>query len=229
MAIDSWEVVLLLLPWGQFWNTLKNSFTLFSAYAAMFSIPKGHMFLQSHELEASTLATGVEDFSLLSMNLGREALGLDSLSTTVFFLVEQQSGQLSLCHIYVRSALELWLSCPDQMFVQRSFCTELHRSFFAVLLFRITTRPIFIWMHLSPLFLLASLSPVSQEWHFCGIVSLCLPPALLLSAGQCVEGEHCASCQVPSVLWGVNALCKGHRRWGIYEAQIAITSSEIHK
>lgn len=85
MAIDSREVVLLLLPWGQFWNTLKNSFTLFPAYAAIFSIPKGHMFLQSHELEASTLATGVEDFSLVSMNLGREALSLGSLSTPIFW------------------------------------------------------------------------------------------------------------------------------------------------
>lgn len=85
MAIDSREVVLFLLPWGQFWNTLKNSFTLFSAYAAMFSIPKGHMFLQTHELEASTLATGVEDFSLLSMNLGREAPSLGSLSAPIFW------------------------------------------------------------------------------------------------------------------------------------------------
>lgn len=83
MAIDSGEVVLLLLPWGQFWNTLKNSFTLFSAYAAMFSIPKGHMFLQAHELQVSTLATGVEGFSLVSMSSGREALNLGSLPTPV--------------------------------------------------------------------------------------------------------------------------------------------------
>lgn len=50
--------------------------------------------------------------TLVSMNLGREALSLGSLWTPFFFLVEQQSGQPSLCHIDARSVLELWLGFP---------------------------------------------------------------------------------------------------------------------
>lgn len=219
MAIDSREVVLFLLPWGQFWNTLKNSFTLFSAYAAMFSIPKGHMFLQSHELEASTLATGRLFFAIHEL---RERSPKPWFTLSTHFLVEQQSGQLSLCHVDVRSALEPWLSCPDQGFVQRSpgpFCCPA---------FQDHSKTCFNWMHLCPLFLLASLSPVSQEWPFSCIVSLCLPLDFLLSAGQCVEGEQCASCQVSSE--GL-ILCAGGTNLEVFMKgpQIAITSSEIHK
>lgn len=138
------------------------------------------------------------------------------------FLVEQQSGQLSLCHVDVRSALEPWLSCPDQGFVQRSpgpFCCPA---------FQDHSKTCFHWMHLCPLFLLASLSPVSQEWPFSCIVSLCLPLDFLLSAGQCVEGELCASCQVSSE--GL-ILCAGDTNLEVFmkRPQIAITSSEIHK
>lgn len=122
-------------------------------------------------------------------------------------LVEQQSGQLSLCHLQdVRSVLELGIPCPDQVFVQRSFFLSCFSgSQQGLFSFGCICIHCFSW------------PPLCQPGMTFGCLVSLFAPALLLSAGQGVEGEHCASCQVLSVLWGINALCRGHKPWGIYE------------
>lgn len=125
------------------------------------------------------------------------------------FLVEQQSGQLSLCHVDVRSALEPWLSCPDQGFVQRSpdpFCCPA---------FQDHSKTCFHWMHLCPLFLLASLFPCQPGMTF---FLHCFPVFAPGFSAVCraVCGRW-TLCILPGVLWGIDTLCRGHKPWGIYE------------
>lgn len=218
MAIDS-RVVLLLLPWGQFWNTLKNSFTLFSAYAAIFSIPRGHMFLQPHELEVSTLATGVEDFGIHELR-ERSPKPWFTLNTLLFFgRTAIRSALPALYRCQICSGTVAWLSCPDQVFVHRSFCTKAPRSFL-LSCFSGSQQDLFSLGCVCTQCFSWPLCPLSARNDLFAVLFLCvLPPSLLLPPGQCVEGEHCASCQVPKCFYEVF----------MKAPEIAKTSSEIYK
>lgn len=188
----------------------------------MFSIPKGHMFLQSHELEVSTLATGVEDFGIHEL---RQRSPKPWFTLNSHFLVEQQSGQLSHCHIDVRSALELWLSCPDQVFIERKspgpFCCpafqDHSKTCFHLDAFVSMASPgLFVPCQPGMTFLLRCFS-------VCPLLCCCLQGSVWK-----VNTVHPARCPVsPEGLM----LCAGGTNLVVFmkAPQIAITASEINK
>lgn len=160
----------------------------------------------------------------VSMNLDREALSLGSLSTPIF-LVEQQSGQLSHCHIDVRSVLELWLSCPDQVFLERKspgpFCCpafqDHSKTCFHLDAFVSMVSPgLFVPCQPGMTFLLRCFS-------VCPLLCCCLQGSVWK-----VNTVHPTRCPVsPEGLM----LCAGDTNLVVFmkAPQIAITASEINK
>lgn len=138
-----------------------------------------------------------------------------------YLLVEQQSGQLSLCHIDVGSVLELGIPCPDQVFVQRSFLLSCFSgSQQGLFSFGCICIHCFSW----PLCPLSARNDLLAAWF------LCLPLLCCCLQGRVwkVNIVHPARCSVSSE--GL-MLCAGGTNLEVFmkAPQIAITSSDIHK